>query len=151
MKIEQAQMEDAAVILALQKLCYRSEAELHDDFTIPPLKQTLEEIQTEFAQQVVLKAVIEGQVIGSVRAYMRGENCSVGKLIVHPNYQNRGIGTRLMYEIERRFPAAQRFELFTGHKSQRNLHLYGKLGYTEFKRQSISDKLTLIFMKKRRI
>lgn len=34
--------KDAGQILTLQRLCYRGEAELYDDYTIPPLTQTLE-------------------------------------------------------------------------------------------------------------
>jgi hypothetical protein len=44
MVIEKAVVNDAEKILSLQKIAYRSEAEIYDDFTIPPLKQTSEEI-----------------------------------------------------------------------------------------------------------
>lgn len=37
--------EDAAAILALQKLAYQSEARLYDDYSLPPLTQTLPEMQ----------------------------------------------------------------------------------------------------------
>jgi hypothetical protein len=33
--------------LALQKLAYRSEAEIYDDYTIPPLTQTLGEMRAD--------------------------------------------------------------------------------------------------------
>ena len=148
MIIEPAQLEDAEEILALQKLAYLSEAEIHDDYTIPPLHQTLEEAEAEFKDQHVLKATVEGKIIGSVRAYMRAGTCFVGKLIVHPDVQNQGIGTQLMHEVEGCFPKAERYELFTGHKSERNLYLYQKLGYRPFKRRRINDKLTLVFLEK---
>lgn len=148
MIIEPAQLDDAREILALQRLAYRSEAELHNDFSIPPLTQTLQETITEFEQQLVLKAVIDSRIIGSVRACVKQGTCYIGKLIVHPDHQNQSIGTRLMHEIEGRFKNTQRFELFTGRKSARNLYLYRKLGYTEFKRQVISERLTLVFLEK---
>jgi GNAT superfamily N-acetyltransferase len=148
MVIEPADLEDAGEILALQKLAYLSEAEIHDDYTIPPLNQTLEETEAEFEAQYVLKATLEGRIVGSVRAYMRAGTCYIGKLIVHPDFQNRGIGTRLMHEIEGCFPDAGRYELFTGHKSGRNLYLYQKLGYRPFKSQRINEKLTLVFLEK---
>jgi GNAT superfamily N-acetyltransferase len=148
MVIEPAGFEDAEDILALQKLAYLSEAIIHDDYTIPPLHQILEETLTEFENQCVLKATLERRIIGSVRAHMRAGTCYVGKLIVHPDFQNRGIGTRLMHEIEGCFPDAERYELFTGHKSQRNLYLYQKLGYRPFKSEMISEKLTLVFLEK---
>jgi len=71
MVIEPAQLEDAAEILVLQKLAYRDEAALYDDYTIPPLSQTLQETERDFKNQLVLKATIDGQIIGSVRAYLK--------------------------------------------------------------------------------
>ncbi len=41
MEIERAIISDAEEILSLQKLAYRSEAEIYNDFNIPPLVQTL--------------------------------------------------------------------------------------------------------------
>jgi hypothetical protein len=43
---------------------------------------------------------------------------------------------------------AGRFELFTGHLSVKNLILYERLGYREFKRQKAGDRLTLVFFEK---
>jgi hypothetical protein len=79
---------------------------------------------------------------------MAQNTCMIGRLIVHPDYQNRGIGTRLMNEIERCFDEAKRFELFTGHKSERNIALYRKLGYRIFRSEKISGNLTLVYMEK---
>jgi ribosomal protein S18 acetylase RimI-like enzyme len=146
--IEQATLADAATILALQKLAYQSEAALYEDFTIPPLRQTLDELKSEIESQVVLKALVEGRLVGSVRAGLHGQSCRVGRLIVHPDFQDRGIGTRLMNEIERRFGEAERFELFTGHRSERNLHLYGKLGYRPFRRERVGERLELVYLEK---
>jgi ribosomal protein S18 acetylase RimI-like enzyme len=74
--------------------------------------------------------------------------CHIGKLIVHPDHQNRGIGTRLLRAAEDQFPEADRYELFTGHKSVKNLHIYQKNGYRIFKRRAVSEKLTLVFLQK---
>jgi ribosomal protein S18 acetylase RimI-like enzyme len=148
MIIKHAGVEDAVEILELQKLAYRSEARIYDDYTIPPLLQTPEEIAKDFESHVFLEALQDGRIVGSVRACINGDTCMIGKLIVHPDFQNRGIGTRLMNEIERSFDAAGRFELFTGHKSERNLRLYRKLGYRIFRSEKISENLTLVYMQK---
>jgi ribosomal protein S18 acetylase RimI-like enzyme len=148
MKITRIEKIDLPEILALQHLAYESEARLLDDFTIPPLLQTLEEIEREFASGVFLKATDEnGKIIGSVRAHSAGETVYVGKLIVQPELQGQGIGTRLLNAIEAELPSA-RYELFTSHKSLRTLRLYEHLGYERFKEQKISDKLTLVFLEK---
>jgi ribosomal protein S18 acetylase RimI-like enzyme len=149
MIIERAAIDDSEEILSLQKLAYLSEAEIYGDFTIPPLKQTLEEIKKDFEDQMFLKAVVEGRIIGSVRAYVKEGTCYVGRLIVHPDFQNHGIGKQLMARIEEVFKEVQRFEIFTGHKSERNLHLYEKLGYRRFKTVTANEKLIIVFLEKR--
>ncbi|MCP4257571.1 MAG: GNAT family N-acetyltransferase [Planctomycetes bacterium] len=149
MFIEQAKVEDAEEILKLQKLAYQSEAEIHNDNSIPPLTQSVSEIKAEFENQIFLKASVDdGRIIGSVRAYVSQGTCFICRLIVHPDFQNQGIGTSLMHEIERRFGQAKRFELFTGHLSKRNLYLYQKLGYLTFNREKVNENLELVYMEK---
>lgn len=103
MEITLANIEDAAQILSLQKLAYQSEAAIYQDYSIPPLTQTIEEIKGEFDNQLFLKAVYEKDIIGSVRAYSDGYSCFVGRLIVHPKWQGKGVGTKLMKTIETYF------------------------------------------------
>jgi N-acetylglutamate synthase-like GNAT family acetyltransferase len=146
--IEKASVEDAEEILELQKLAYVSEAEILSDFTIPPLHQSINEILTEFDHQIFLKVERENRIIGSARCFLKEGTCHIGKLIVHPDYQNRGIGTRLLFAAEKQFPDADRYELFTSRLSEKNLHIYEKNGYIRFKTKIISDKLTLVFLEK---
>jgi ribosomal protein S18 acetylase RimI-like enzyme len=147
--IERATISDADEILILQKLAYRSEVEIYNDFNIPPLLQTLENIQEDFEKQFFLKAVIDGRIIGSVRAYQKEETCYIGRLIVHPDFQDKGIGKKLMNEIEKIFSTCHRFELFTGDRSERNLYLYQKLGYKIFKTANITDQTTIVYLEKK--
>jgi ribosomal protein S18 acetylase RimI-like enzyme len=148
MTIERATLSDAEEILSLQELAYRSEAELYNDFSIPPLLQTLEEVRKDFENQVFLKTVLDRKIVGSVRAFMKEGTCYIGRLIVHPDFQNQGIGKELMNGIEETFKEARRFELFTGHKSEKNLHLYEKLGYRVFKTVKANERLTIVFLEK---
>jgi ribosomal protein S18 acetylase RimI-like enzyme len=141
-------LADAPVILNLQKLAYHSEAVLNDDFTIPPLTQTLPEIKADFQQQTYLKAVRAGTIVGAVRGHEQNGTCYIGRLIVHPDCQNRGIGTRLLHAIETHFKTARRYELFTSENSARNLYLYQKLGYHAFRTTQLSDKVTLVYLEK---
>ena len=149
MIIERATTIDAKEILDLQKLAYLSEAEIYNDFTIQPLHQSLGEITLEIESQCVLKYVVNGKIVGSVRAYMAEGTCFINKLIVHPEFQNQGIGTKLLKEIKNNFNHAKRFELFTGYKSRKNLHVYRECGFEIFKREKINEVLTLVYMEKR--
>jgi ribosomal protein S18 acetylase RimI-like enzyme len=147
-----AEKSDAPEILGLQKTAFQSEAELYGNDSLPALQQTLEELQQEFErpQGVVLKAVVNGKIIGSVRGHAADGTAQVGRLVVHPYFQRRGIGVRLMAEIEKAFPDAKRFEVFTGEKSQRNLSLYRKLGYLPYKTEPGTPAVTLVYLQKER-
>jgi len=149
MIVERASIKDAEEILALQKLAYQSEAEIYADYSLRPLTQTTEQMADDFAKQLFLKATINGRIVGSVRGYVENGTCYIGRLIVHPDFRNRGIGTRLMKEIERCFSETARYELFTGHRSEGNLRLYRRLGYRSFAEKPVNDRLTLVFLEKK--
>ena len=148
-EITKASFEDLKAILLLQKQAFVSEADIYNDFDIsPPLLQTLEELTKEFSESIILKALLGDDIVGSVRGFQVDETVFIKRLIVNPHYQNQGIGTKLMKSIEDSFKDNKRYELFTGDKSNRNLHLYQKIGYKEFKQIPIHENLTMIYLEK---
>jgi ribosomal protein S18 acetylase RimI-like enzyme len=149
-KVEIASVKDAPEILELQQLAYISEAETYSDFSIPPLTQTIEEMQDDFRKYTVLKATDNGVIVGSVRGMITLDSVYVGRLMVDPEYQNKGLGTRLMLAIESAFPQAKKFTLGTGHRSLRNLYLYDKLGYKIAGSEVVNDNLTVVRLEKTR-
>lgn len=147
--ISRAELEDLPAILDLQHDAYISEAEIYEDFNIQPLKQTLEELEQEFHNGILLKATDDnGKIVGSVRAISQNKVCIIGKLIVNRAYQNQGIGKKLMKAVENHDSDVNRAELFTGHKSTKNLALYESLGYSRFKEEVVNDSLTVIYLGK---
>ena len=148
MQIRLAEKEDLADILKLQYLAFQSEARLCNDPNIPPLTQTPEEIQAEFENGVFLKATDEnGDIIASVRAFSENGTLHIGKLMVHPDLQGQGIGTRMLNEMEQTCPH-DRYEMFTSEKSERNIMLYGRLGYRRYKEQNVGGKFKIIYLAK---
>jgi N-acetylglutamate synthase-like GNAT family acetyltransferase len=149
-RIEPAKVKDAPAILALQRQAYASEALIYPGITLPPMVQTLEEMEKDIRTMTVLKAVQGDKLIGSVRAAEQEGVCRIGRLIVAPGHQGRGAGTRLMAAVEKAFAAAPVYELFTGEKSLKNIGFYKKLGYVRTEARKISPGLTLIFFRKER-
>jgi ribosomal protein S18 acetylase RimI-like enzyme len=146
--VSAASVDDAEVILGLQRLAYQSEARLYGDWSIPPLTQTLEELREEFATTLVLKASVGGRLVGSVRAKVTEGACYVGRLIVHPDFQGRGIGSRLLREVEARFPEVDKYELFTGSRSEANLRLYRRHGYKATGTETFSPAVSVTHLEK---
>ena len=119
-----------------------------NNYDIPPIKQTNEEVEQEYAKGIFLKATDEdGQIIGSVRAYMENDTAYIGKLIVHPDKQGQGIGTKLVSAIEKQY-SVPRYEIFTSTKSIRTIQLYERLGYVQFKEVRMSEGLNIVYLEK---
>ena len=86
MIITKATKEDLSEILQLQYLSYQSEAKLLNNFDIPPLKQTLQEVQNEYDNGTILKVLDDNnRIIGSVRGYIENGTLYIGKLFAQ-NY-----------------------------------------------------------------
>jgi GNAT superfamily N-acetyltransferase len=150
MIIGRAVTADAPEILALQKIVYQNEAEMYDDWSLAPLKQTLEEMRKDFETHIFIKAVVGGKIIGSVRGTMDAGTARLSRLIVHPYFWKQGIGTRLVQEAEDNFPRAARFETFTGQKSRHTMEPYQRLGYVPVRQEKVSEQRDRVYFARNR-
>jgi GNAT superfamily N-acetyltransferase len=148
MVIEKAQFCDLEDILSLQKLAFQSEAKLFNDYTITPLTQSIESIEEDFKNNLYLKAVHDGKILGSIRAHEKENICYIGRLFVHPDHQNKGIGKSLMYHIEELFKSCKMYSLFTAKRCSKNLYFYDKMGYGIVREEKVNEKLTFVFYSK---
>lgn len=148
MTICKAEHIDLKEILELQKICYQKNAERISNFSIAPLTQSYNEISEEFESSVFLKYHENNKIIGSVRAYRKNNTCYIGRLIVHPDFQNKGIGSQLMLSIEKEFKYIRTFKLFTGAKDKKNLYFYQKHGYKLSTTEHVNQQLTIVHFKK---
>ncbi|MFJ1750342.1 GNAT family N-acetyltransferase [Streptomyces sp. NPDC088116] len=150
--ISAATAQDAEHILKLQYLCYQNEAELYGDYSIEPLTQTLDGLKAELDSGHGLVARLGDEVVASVRGSVDATGTArIAKLIVHPRLRHHGLGGRLLDAIESHFagePAAQRFQLFTGHRSEGNLRLYRSRGYAPVSTQQLGPRLSLVTLEK---
>jgi ribosomal protein S18 acetylase RimI-like enzyme len=134
-------LNDAGEILTLQRAAYLTEAAAHNDFGLPPLTQTLAELADELADATVTALGIRdsGRLVGAVRVRRSGSVVELGRLIVAPDRQGQGIGTRLLLHAETMHPEASEMRLFTGEHSTANLRLYTRHGYHETSRTPAGD------------
>ncbi|RKS74431.1 ribosomal protein S18 acetylase RimI-like enzyme [Actinomadura pelletieri DSM 43383] len=148
--IERAGPQDAGELLTVQRAAYVTEAQLYGDPFLPPLVESVEQLRNALAGDAVfLKAVLDGRVVGAVRAQFSDHTCLIGRLVVVPDLQGRGIGGRLLAALEAEVGGrADACVLFTGHLSETNLRLYRRLGYTETHRERVAAHLTLVHMRK---
>ncbi len=131
--------DDAGELLTLQRSAYAEQAQLHRDPWLPPLVQSLRELRTELEDpDVVALGLRDGhRLVAAVRLRHRSgeEVAELGRLIVAPDRQGQGLGTRLLLaaeaELVLRAPEVGSIRLFTGEYSAANLTLYTRHGYRE--------------------
>ncbi|MBN1951616.1 MAG: GNAT family N-acetyltransferase [Bacteroidales bacterium] len=130
MKVEKAQVSDAAEILEVQKRAFHQEAVLHNKFDIPALLQDHKSIQDDFNNYSFYKLCSEGKIVASVKVrLLEGNILSIGRLVVLPEYQRKGLGRTIMEFLEASYSGVTCFELFTAEKSVHNIRFYEQLGY----------------------
>lgn len=149
--VEFAQKQDIPEILLLQKRSFEPVAREYGLQSIPPTRQTAEEIMEEcfstMRPGILLKIVLDGIIVGSVRAYEQDGTAYINKLMVDPGYQHRGLAKKLMSAIESCY-GGRRKELFTGSRSAGNIRLYESLGYRKYDEKIQDQKTTLVYMEK---
>ena len=148
MIIQPARQQDLPEILALQKTAFAAEAQLVNDWNIPPLTQTLDELADDWRKGIMLKAVNEdGIIVGTVRGHVAPDGFYIGRLAVLPQWQGRGCGSALLEAMIGR-AESNRLVLFTSTKSERNLRLYERFGFRPFKKSTTATGVPLVWLEK---
>ncbi len=148
LKIVPADPQDAAAILALQKIAFEPEARACQVWEIPPLQETVEGIREHIEMATVLKAVDGDALVGAIRGIVTGTTCLIRVLVVAPEMQGQGLGARLLKAIEDAHPQVERFELTTNMVMVGNVRFYLGQGYEVVEQVQAAPTIRLAFMRK---
>jgi tRNA (guanine37-N1)-methyltransferase len=128
-----ARPADAGELLTLQLACWVAEQQHNPEVHIPPLHESLEDVQEwlgEWTTLVLRHPAPAGRLIGAVRGRVADGEWEIGRLMAAPDLQGRGLGRLLLSAIEQAAPDEVRgFRLVTGHASARNQRIYTRAGY----------------------
>jgi ribosomal protein S18 acetylase RimI-like enzyme len=119
----------AAAIFELQRRSYAVEARLIGSDRIPPLHESLEELQA--CGETFLGAYVDGRLAAVVSWKFDGATIDVHRLAVHPAFFRRGIGVALLRAALRSEPAARRAMAQTGAANEPAKQLYRAEGFAE--------------------
>lgn len=139
---------DAGEVLTVQRAAFVQEAQSHRDPFLPPLTETLAQVEQAIAAGEALVLRADGRLVGTVRRVLTDSEVRIGRLAIAPDLQGRGLGSRLLAAAED-VPGASSAALFTGHHSSGNLAMYTRRGYREYDRRPQSDTVELVFLRKR--
>ncbi len=138
---------DAGEVLTVQRAAFVSEAAIYGSVDMPPLTQTLTELEAELRSESGLTARVDGRLVGAIRYVEQDGLLLIGRIAIAPDMQGEGIG-RLLLESAEKASNADVAELFTGSLSEANIRLYESCGYEEHERVPDGDGTAQVFLRK---
>lgn len=143
-KVTRARATDLGELFTLTRGAFVKDAQRYRDPFVPPLSETLEDLHAllEDPQSAVLTAVASedgewgrrGRIVGALRLGRNRDEMLLGRLVVAPDLQGRGIGSSLLAsaveEAERR-PEVTRLTLYAGAVSGDTLAIYRRFRFVE--------------------
>ncbi len=139
---------DAGEVLTIQRAAFVSEAAIYGSVDMPPLTQTVAEMEAELTSERGLGARIDGRLVGAIRFVEDDDLLLIGRIAIAPDMQGEGIGRKLLDAAEHASDAREA-ELFTGSLSEANIRLYESCGYEERERVPQGDGTAQVFLRKR--
>ena len=129
---------DAGEILTLQRACWVQEALDNEMLDIPALHESLADVESSLDEWTYYVVRVAGRLVGAVRGRLAGHGdpggtvaWDIGRVMVAPDLQGRGLGRALLEHIQAVAPAtASSYVLFTGARSADNQRMYRKAGFS---------------------
>jgi tRNA (guanine37-N1)-methyltransferase len=129
-EIRPAVLADAGELFTLTRACWLQEQWANPGVDIPALEESFEDAVRGLGDWVTLVAMTGGRMVASARGRAEADVWDVGRIMVAPDLQGRGLGRHLLSVIEEAAPAeVTSYSLFTGAGSVDNLRMYKKAGY----------------------
>jgi tRNA (guanine37-N1)-methyltransferase len=130
LEIGPATRADAGELFTLTRACWLQELWANPGVTIPALEESFDDLVRSLEVWTTLVARAGGRLVGACRGRLEGEVWDIGRVMVAPDLQGRGLGRHLLELAERAAPdGATSYQLFTGAGSTANIALYKKAGY----------------------
>ncbi|WP_163182530.1 GNAT family N-acetyltransferase [Neobacillus sedimentimangrovi] len=139
--------ETAEKVLNIQIPAYQVEAEMIGSFEIPPLKDTVETLQT--CGETFYGYYSDEQLCGVISIKVVNEEVDIHRLIVHPNHFRKGIAQALLDFIEANFKM-NRMIVSTASKNVPAVRFYKKNGFQVIKEVMVNGNLSLTYFEKKR-
>ncbi len=149
-KLEKIWAEDIYEINRIQRLAFIDS--YHRYKFCPAFEATDEQMISFLEKAKAYKILLNEMIIGSVFIYIISDNLyELDTISIDPQFQNMGIGGKVIRLIENLYSTVQTWTLSTPETDYRNRHFYESLGYQQVGAEFVNEYLNLIRYKKTNI
>lgn len=132
MRIIRISDEYAGIVQKILQNAYLPLLEKYHDEEQNLANRTIERIKWHINHQDAYLLQIDHENVGYVRIKQIGtDEYSISDLAIRKDYQNKGYAQFFLKELEKEYPAAQKWSLVTVLEEPKDCHLYEKLGYIQ--------------------
>lgn len=99
--IRRANADDAPAVFSILRKAFIEYSEITGQKDLEALKETVEDIKKEIESKAVYIAVIDDEIVGTVRLDIHGDQAYLSRFAVDSNNRNIGIGKSLMSVVDK--------------------------------------------------
>ncbi|PYZ93936.1 GNAT family N-acetyltransferase [Salipaludibacillus keqinensis] len=133
-------------VLNVQIPSYKVEAEIIDSYEIPPLKDTVYNLQN--CDETFIGYYENKQLCGAISIKVVDDEVDIHRLIVHPKHFRKGIAQLLLNFIESKFKV-ETIKVSTGSKNAPAVRFYKKNGFQNIKEVMVNKQLSITLFEKK--
>lgn len=132
--IRRAVISDAPDVYAILQKAFREYADASDitDITVlGALNETIFDVEKEICEKVVYIAIIDNNVVGTIRVDVIGETANISRFAVISSYRSIGIGKSLMNIVDKHLisKGVKKVFLYTASRYQTLMRFYYGRGF----------------------
>lgn len=144
-KIVPSKIEDAQALLKIQKEVFHSDLIKYKDYHTSPAAESLDFFRFRMQTSLHYSVFVDGRLAGGICLLKKTtDHYYLYRIFLGSEFQNKGLGSKLLRQLERQFPQVKKWSLDTPKDNRRNRHFYEKFGYKKIGEQPINEYLTLI-------
>jgi len=135
-------LDEVTALLSVQRLAYSVEADLIGFYDIPPLKDTIQSVQS--CNEAFYGYFRDSKLFGAISYIRKADDIDICRPVVHPHTFRQGVGRALLEHLLTTESDASRFTVSTGQKNTPAIKLYAKYGFVEIGATEISRDVFVI-------
>ncbi|WP_057913721.1 GNAT family N-acetyltransferase [Peribacillus muralis] len=141
--IKRTSLTEVDMLLTIQKKAFAEDYKLYEDHDTTPVNETPEKLVENIENAIHYTILSNNNIIGAIDLRKKDNMILLDKLFIANEYQNKGLGTKIMKLIEAEFALIKVWRLYTPYLNKRNQYFYEKFGYEKIGEVQLSEKLLL--------